>query len=86
MKRTQKMPEQLIQALNDAGLGGRMIYVPIRSLAKSRSDQVLGKMLESLQCGDVINVKDYTRILTTRTIYKIREIAINEFAAIQAKE
>ena len=85
-QKTQKIPEHLIQALNDVGIGGGMIYVPLRSVEKSRSDQVKDKMIESLRRGEVVNVKDYTRIVTVRTCYKQKELAINEFAAIQAKE
>ena len=75
----KKLPESLVEDLNAAGLGGRLIYIPLRNRAKTISDEIYQAMLSTLEAGNSINLDEFQNMVSLRTLYRLRKKAIKSF-------
>lgn len=71
------VPEHIVEELNAAGLGGRLIYIPL--LRKTVSQQVLQQMIERLQSGKQIDFDHYPSTVSVRTLYRLKQKAIETY-------
>lgn len=69
----KKLPDAVIDILNAQGLGGKLVYVPLKR--ETTSDRVYAVMLADLQAGKRIDVNDFKNEVSVKTLYKLREKA-----------
>lgn len=86
MKTRTKLPEDLVQALNDLGCGGRSVYVPFRKKTKSASQAIRERMLATMMEGRLVEIDDYAALLTRRSLYKIKSKAEEEYRLIRRQD
>lgn len=80
-----EIPEPVISELNAAGLGGRLIYIPLRRKERSPSELAYAHMLASLKAGKQIDFDRYQNMVSLRTLYRLKQKAIDEYKS-QYKE
>ena len=78
-----KLPDTIVQDLNAAGLGGRLIYVPLRK--KTISDEICQTMISRLEAGKDIDLDEFQNMVSMRTLYRLKAKAIGEFACLKEK-
>lgn len=79
-----KVPEGIVKDLNAAGLGGRLVYVPLIG-RKTISDEVYEAMISGLKTGKGIDLDDFQNMVSLRTLYRLRTKAIEEFECLKEK-
>lgn len=79
-----RIPENVVDALNDAGLGGRLVYIPLRR-GKNASERVYEQMVERLKAGKCIDLDHYQNQVSLRTLYRLKQKAIDEFKGAHEK-
>ncbi len=81
-----KLPENVIDTLNEAGFGGRYLYVPLIRKEKTHSEQVYEQMLNCLRAGKRIDLDEYQNQVSYRTLYRLKEKALDEHKKMGAHE
>lgn len=79
-----KIPENVVDELNDAGLGGRLVYIPLRR-EKNASEKVYEQMLVRLRSGKQIDLDHYQNQVSLRTLYRLKQKAIDEHKGAHEK-
>jgi len=81
----KKLPERLVEDLNAEGLGGRLIYIPLRNRAKTISDEIYESMTSGLKAGKSIDLDEFRNLVSLRTLYRLKAKAIEEFESLKEK-
>lgn len=81
----KKLPERIVEDLNAVGLGGRLVYVPLRNRAKTISDQICETMLSTLKARKSISLDEFQNMVSLRTLYRLRTRAMEEFKYLKEK-
>lgn len=68
-----KLPDTIVNLLNAEGLGGKILYVPLKK--ETVSDRVYKTMLSELKAGKQVDVNDFKNEVSVKTLYKLREKA-----------
>ena len=71
-----KLPESLVQDLNEAGLGGRLVYVPL--VRRTISDQIYESMISMLKAGESIDLDEFQNMVSLRTLYRLKTKATED--------
>ena len=79
-----KLPDSIVQDLNVAGLGGRLVYVPLLR-KKKISDEIYEAMISTLKACKNINLDDFQNMVSARTLYRLKAKAIEEFERLKEK-
>lgn len=82
----KKLPERIVDDLNAVGLGGRLIYIPLRNRAKTISNEIYEAMICRLKAGKSIDLDEFQNMVSLRTLYKLRTKAIEEYKRLKDKE
>lgn len=81
----KKLPEKIVEDLNAVGLGGRLIYIPLRNRAKTISDEIYEAMLSRLSSGKMVDLDEFQNMVSLRTLYRLKTKAIEDFARLKEK-
>jgi nucleoid DNA-binding protein len=79
----KKLPEEIVEDLNAAGMGGRLVYIPLRNRAKTLSDKIYETMLNTLKSGKSIELDDFQNMVSLRTLYRLKKKAIKSFESFK---
>jgi hypothetical protein len=81
----KKLPEQIVEDLNAVGLGGRLIYIPLRNRAKTISDEIYEAMVSRLKEEKSIDLYQFQNMVSMRTLYRLKAKAIEQFELLKEK-
>lgn len=79
----KRLPERIVEDLNREGLGGRLIYIPLRN--KTVSDEIYETMISRLNAGKGIDLDEFQNMVSLRTLYRLRAKAIGEHESLKEK-
>lgn len=74
----KKLRPEILQELNEQGLGGRLVYIPLLGKAKP-SSKVYKSMLNTLRNGKQVQLSDYQNKVSYKTLVGLRKKALAEF-------
>lgn len=83
---SKKLPEKIVEELNSAGLGGRLVYVPLRNKARTISDSIYETMIGRLKAGAGIDFDQFQNMVSLRTLYRLKAKAIEEVTISKEKD
>ncbi|HWR57490.1 MAG TPA: hypothetical protein VN328_01265 [Thermodesulfovibrionales bacterium] len=81
----KKLPESIVEDLNTAGLGGRLVYVPLRNRAKTISDEIYEAMVAKLKTEKNIDLDEFQNMVSLRTLYRLKTKATEEVERLKGK-
>jgi hypothetical protein len=81
----KKLPEKIVEDLNAVGLGGRLVYIPLRNRAKTISDEIYEVMTSKLKAGKIIDLDEFQNLVSLRTLYRLKAKAIEEVEHLKKK-
>lgn len=66
-----KLPQDIVEKLNELGFGGKTIYVPIIR----ETELIYRDMCSRIERGENINIHEYRNKVSTKTLYRLKKKA-----------